>query len=295
MATALLDRSGYVPGETITFNAKIDNQSGRTVDGATVQLIRVCYSVNYFPRFNVYHRFVKRETYTAKKAERTYKKILWEDARGKFRDGTTLNWHDFPIAVPNIPPSGLPHCNIIDVEYEIQVGLYSFYQCAIWLNDGSNPFYDSQLVVDPGLLSSNLVVTLGVFIGTIPIRPCETAIDDRTRGPPCRSSSTQFSADCSELDDKATPAEHVDPSAPLGALLNLSIDPSKGATSSNELGESELLLVLIIMQCKFVIVSISTKAPEEPPPSYDQCHNAGLTAGVSEPSKLANESSENNC
>jgi hypothetical protein len=41
MADAWLDRSGYVPGEKIQFNANIDNFSGKSVRGTTVQLIQV--------------------------------------------------------------------------------------------------------------------------------------------------------------------------------------------------------------------------------------------------------------
>jgi hypothetical protein len=43
MADAWLDRTGYgyVPGEKIQFNANIDNFSGKSVRGTTVQLIQV--------------------------------------------------------------------------------------------------------------------------------------------------------------------------------------------------------------------------------------------------------------
>lgn len=50
-----------------------------------------------------------------------HKKVLFKADRGKFRDGSTMCWDNFPIPVPNVPPSGLPHCNIIDIEYEIKV------------------------------------------------------------------------------------------------------------------------------------------------------------------------------
>jgi hypothetical protein len=41
MADVWLDRTGYVPGEKIQFNANIDNYSGKSVRGTTVQLIQV--------------------------------------------------------------------------------------------------------------------------------------------------------------------------------------------------------------------------------------------------------------
>ena len=40
MADVWLDRSGYVPGEKIHFNANIDNYSGKSVRGTTVQFIQ---------------------------------------------------------------------------------------------------------------------------------------------------------------------------------------------------------------------------------------------------------------
>lgn len=41
MADAWLDKTGYIPGEEIQFNATIDNYSGKSVRGTTVQLIQV--------------------------------------------------------------------------------------------------------------------------------------------------------------------------------------------------------------------------------------------------------------
>lgn len=40
MADAWLDKTGYIPGEEIQFNATIDNYSGKSVRGTTVQLIQ---------------------------------------------------------------------------------------------------------------------------------------------------------------------------------------------------------------------------------------------------------------
>jgi uncharacterized protein YfaS (alpha-2-macroglobulin family) len=42
-----LDRTGYIPGEKIEFNAKIDNKSGKYVRGTTIQLIQVKKNENY--------------------------------------------------------------------------------------------------------------------------------------------------------------------------------------------------------------------------------------------------------
>ena len=79
--------------------------------------------------------YSKRETYKAytmfKTEKITHKIILWEESRGKFRDGASLVWYNVPIVVPNGPPSELPHCSIIDIEYEIKVDLYLLYQCTI--------------------------------------------------------------------------------------------------------------------------------------------------------------------
>jgi hypothetical protein len=41
MVNVWLDRTGYVPGDKIEFNAMIENKSGKYVPGTTVQLIQV--------------------------------------------------------------------------------------------------------------------------------------------------------------------------------------------------------------------------------------------------------------
>ena len=100
------------------------------------------------------------------------------------------------------------------------------------------PFYGGQLIVDPGLLSSNLVVTLGVFIGTIPIRSRDPTNDDRTRNASYESSTNQISADCSRLDEQTTQVERTVPPFPLEVLANLSTDPTESAIFPNQLGNS---------------------------------------------------------
>ena len=45
--------------------------------------------------------------------------VLSELERGAF--GESDVWDHFPIAVPPVPPSSLPKCNIIDMDYSIVV------------------------------------------------------------------------------------------------------------------------------------------------------------------------------
>ena len=101
-----------------------------------------------------------------------------------------------------------------------------------------NSFYCAQLVVNPAILSSNLVVKLGVFIGTIPIRSRDSTNDDRTRNASYESSTHQISADCSRLDEQTTQVERTVPPFPLEDLANLSIDPIESAIFPNQLGNS---------------------------------------------------------
>nr|CAH0110052.1 unnamed protein product [Daphnia galeata] len=102
MADAWLDRSGYVPGEKIQFNANIDNFSGKSVRGTTVQLIQYT-------------------TFTDGKHKNKVKKILWQSKGRKICDKEIQVWSHFPITVPCVPPSGMPFCNLVDISYVVKL------------------------------------------------------------------------------------------------------------------------------------------------------------------------------
>ena len=42
IAKAWVDKTGYVPGETIYFNGHVENQSGKPMRGSRIQIVEVC-------------------------------------------------------------------------------------------------------------------------------------------------------------------------------------------------------------------------------------------------------------
>ena len=73
-------------------------------------------------------------------------RILQEVRRGPIKTGETDVWNGQPLSIPAVPPSGLGGCRIIDVSYRL------------------------EFLVDPSGIGFNLVVSIPITIGTIPLR-----------------------------------------------------------------------------------------------------------------------------
>ena len=99
-ARVWIDRTGYVPGQLVPFCAQVENRSGRQMLGSKVQL-------------------VQNTTFHAQGKSKAVVHVLSELERGAF--GESDVWDHFPIAVPPVPPSSLPKCNIIEIDYSIVV------------------------------------------------------------------------------------------------------------------------------------------------------------------------------
>ncbi|XP_046451060.1 arrestin domain-containing protein 17-like isoform X1 [Daphnia pulex] len=104
-----LDRCGYVPGESIIFNAEVENLSRKAMRGTKVQII-------------------EKTSYHATRATEFHERVINESIRGKFKDFQA--WENYAIIVPPIVSSNLQFCNIIDVSYSIMFavdpGAFSF-------------------------------------------------------------------------------------------------------------------------------------------------------------------------
>ncbi|XP_032792610.2 arrestin domain-containing protein 3 [Daphnia magna] len=124
-AQARIDRAGYVPGETIILQAHTDNESGISMRGSKAQLVQIT-------------KFVA-EGHTNFES-----KVLKAYIHESFIDIDVMD--NVKFIIPQVPPSSLPFCGIIDISYQI------------------------QYIVDPGTLSINLTINLDLMIGTIPLR-----------------------------------------------------------------------------------------------------------------------------
>jgi hypothetical protein len=123
-AHAKIERAGYTPGETIVLKADTENDSGISLRGSKAQ-------------------FVQITKFLAERETKLDNKVLQSYSHGSFTESDVMD--NVPFHVPQIPPSNLPFCGIIEVSYQI------------------------QYIVDPGALSINLIVPLDVLIGTVPL------------------------------------------------------------------------------------------------------------------------------
>ncbi|XP_046549336.1 arrestin domain-containing protein 3-like [Haliotis rubra] len=96
-----LDRSGYVPGESIPIKAKITNHSNRTIRGSSA----VLYSM---------------VTYYATTKSKTEENIIGKLSHRRILPGDSDTWNGDLLPIPPLPPSDQRGCRIIGIEYYVK-------------------------------------------------------------------------------------------------------------------------------------------------------------------------------
>ncbi|XP_076388643.1 arrestin domain-containing protein 17 isoform X1 [Megachile rotundata] len=144
---------GYVPGQTIPI--KIDMNNPSTV---ALKKIRIVLK--------------KVVTYHSTEKSRKHKEIVVEVEQPVNKNSDT---YDVTFDVPAVPPTGMIHCNIIDVLYTLKVEA-----CV----DVSEWYYR--------MFQKNLKLRTSIVIGTIPLQNYETPqkTDDVTEGLPFQALCT---------------------------------------------------------------------------------------------------------
>ncbi|XP_063673910.1 arrestin domain-containing protein 2-like isoform X2 [Bolinopsis microptera] len=99
--TLNVPRKGFVPGQTVTAFASVDNKTMHSVISSKTELVEVC-------------------KYQACDQEQTTKRVVAKCKRGPIPRGTKDTWHVM-LDIPPIPPSGLVYCHIIHLEYYIKL------------------------------------------------------------------------------------------------------------------------------------------------------------------------------
>lgn len=127
-ATFRLDRSGYVPGENIICNAEINEGTGKGVHSSKIKLIMTT-------TYRTHGGSKKRETHEIASLR-----------HGPISAGGHDVWSGEMLLVPPVPPSFLPYCNIIEIDYIV------------------------QLSVDVADTPFDLTLPIPVIIGTIPLQ-----------------------------------------------------------------------------------------------------------------------------
>ena len=100
-AVVHLNKTGFVPGESIMVSAEIDNTSDRQIKGSSAKIIQ-------------------RLTFRAENESKVETKILAEASRGPIQPGGEDRWSDVRILVPQVPPSKLIYCTIMEIEYYLE-------------------------------------------------------------------------------------------------------------------------------------------------------------------------------
>lgn len=99
--TARIDKTGYVPGESIILNAEIENLSIRKISYSKAVL-------------------KSKITYSTRDSSITEIRNLIEVERGLIEQGYTDKWNDEPIPIPSVAPSFLNGCENINIDYYIE-------------------------------------------------------------------------------------------------------------------------------------------------------------------------------
>ncbi|XP_017880976.1 arrestin domain-containing protein 17-like [Ceratina calcarata] len=153
---------GYVPGQTIPIKIVMTNSS--TI---AVKKLRIV--------------FKKVVTYHSSEKSRKHKEIVVEVDQPINNDSDT---YDVPFDVPAVPPTGMIHCNIIDVLYTLKV------EACI---DVSEWYYR--------MFQKNMKLRTNIVVGTVPLQNYESpqktadaaAAEAFSYGPACIAGSEEYS------------------------------------------------------------------------------------------------------
>nr|XP_022901266.1 arrestin domain-containing protein 17-like [Onthophagus taurus] len=129
-----LPKAGYVPGEAIPILAEVDNNSNVTVSKIKFELQKVITCYSQFPR-----RDSKKSVH-----------VVAVLAMGPINNNS-LQLYTPTMTLPPLPPSNLVHCNIIDLDYALEI------------------------VLDIDGCHSNLSKSIPISIGTIPLKVSPSA------------------------------------------------------------------------------------------------------------------------
>lgn len=100
-----LDRSGFIPGETISIHAIIDNRSRTAIRRTRAELVETIQYSSACGEVALERRVLSRVT------------------RGKVNAGHYYEWVDEKLPVPALPPTNLRGCHLIQVQYEVEFTL----------------------------------------------------------------------------------------------------------------------------------------------------------------------------
>ncbi|KAL3121025.1 hypothetical protein niasHT_005285 [Heterodera trifolii] len=102
-----LAKGGLTPGENVPMNAKVRNESGRTLRGLELRLSK---DVVY-----------KSKTFAGAEQRRTTKNVVERVRLKNVPSGGKIESGALPLAVPSVPPRLAPKCRLIDISYSVEL------------------------------------------------------------------------------------------------------------------------------------------------------------------------------
>lgn len=115
---ACWDKPGYVPGETIQVDLSVDNDSSHQVSKIKLSLNQV---VHFFGDVPTYGKLTNSQPpQRAMKEHKAVATSIKEKVSMKKSGHSTWKGQ---LPVPSLPPSDLPHCEIINLEYRVLVSV----------------------------------------------------------------------------------------------------------------------------------------------------------------------------
>ncbi|PBC31631.1 arrestin domain-containing protein [Apis cerana cerana] len=138
---------GYVPGQAIPITILMTNLS--TVVVTKIRIIEFCLRTAHFDA-----AYIAVVSYHSTEKSRKHKEIIVEVEQPVNKDSDT---YDVTFDVPAVPPTGMIHCNIIDVLYTLKVEA-----CV----DVSEWYYR--------MFQKNLKLRTNIVVGTVPLQNYET-------------------------------------------------------------------------------------------------------------------------
>ena len=102
-----------------------------------------------------------------------------EKAHGAFDDQDI--WTNEPFLIPGLAPSTLPHCNLIHIQYRIQVRINTSVLIFYFFTNKEgikinllfiifHVYTVIQFIVDPGAMAFNMSLPMLLIVGNVPLR-----------------------------------------------------------------------------------------------------------------------------
>uniref|UniRef100_A0A158R5V4 Arrestin_C domain-containing protein n=1 Tax=Syphacia muris TaxID=451379 RepID=A0A158R5V4_9BILA len=151
-------RTGFTPGEMFYVNAKIKNDSQKTLKSSC---LRVKQNVTY-----------RAKTFAGYENVKLSSKTVCKNEQGEVNPNSCFYWKNEKVVLPSIPPR-LSSCKIIEVTYRLELDVDSVVTAAIPIHIGTIPLVSDVLA---RLLKSEPETDTGVQIN--PDAPVQVTVTD---------------------------------------------------------------------------------------------------------------------